>query len=122
LFFFKKKRTPSECWTPQRDRNPIPYQLNQFFAATMPSNTIINYEERVDLAAERYQNETGHTYRQLAKEFDVKHDVIWRRINGILGKTAQIPTNRALNDVQEDTLLYWIHWLDNHQAGFRLRR
>ena len=80
----------------------------------MPSENIEKYEERVDLAADRYTSEKGHTFRQLAREFKVDHRAIWRRVNGILGKTAKIAPNRALNDIQEDTLLYWIHWLDNH--------
>ncbi len=29
-------------------------------------------------------------------------------------QTAKTPTNKALNPIQEDTLLYWIKFLDNH--------
>jgi len=80
----------------------------------MPSKNTKIYEEKVDLAAERYQNETGYSVRQLAEEYNIGRESIRGRVNGTPGITAKIPTNRALNDIQEDTLLYWIHWLDNH--------
>jgi Zn-dependent peptidase ImmA (M78 family) len=56
----------------------------------MPSKGILLYEERVDLAAERYQNESNQTIRQLAQEFNVGREAIRGRVNGIQGKTAQI--------------------------------
>ena len=75
----------------------------------MPSKETILYEERVELAAECYTTETGRTHRQLAKEYNVGRDAIRRRMHGISGKIAKKPTNRALNNIQEDTLLYWIY-------------
>jgi hypothetical protein len=82
----------------------------------MPQNSTINYEKRIEEAAQAYNTRQFSSIRAAAREFDVDHTTLTNRLQGKPPRTAKIPTNKALNPIQEDTLLYWIKFLDN--AGF----
>lgn len=82
----------------------------------MPLKSTLDYEKRVVEAAQAYDSGQFSSIRAAARKFGVSRDTLSARLDGRLPRTAKIPNNKALNPIQEDTLLYWIKFLDN--AGF----
>ena len=82
----------------------------------MPRKSTLDYEKRVIEATQACISGQFRSIRAAAREFDVSHATVANRLNGRPPRTAKTPTNKALNPIQEDALLYWIKFLDN--AGF----
>ena len=82
----------------------------------MPRNSTLDYEQRVAKAVEAYRSGQFSSIRAAALEFDVVRRTVSNRLKGMPPLTAKKPTNKGLNPIQEDTLLWWIKWLDD--TGF----
>jgi hypothetical protein len=82
----------------------------------MPLLATLSYEKRVKEAAQAYDSGQFSSIAAAARKFDVAQTTLSDRLAGITPRTARTPTNKALNPIQEDALLYWIKFVDN--AGF----
>ncbi len=80
----------------------------------MPRKSTLDYKTRVAAAAQAYNLGQFSLIRAAARKFDVSYDTVTARLNGRPPRTAKTPNNKALNPIQEDTLLYWLKFLDNH--------
>ena len=80
----------------------------------MPRKTTVEAERRVEGAAQDFREGKYRSIRAAAAAHAVSYSTLHGRLNGAQPKTAKIPTNKALNKVQEDVLLRWIRFLDNH--------
>ena len=82
----------------------------------MPRKSTLDYEKRVAAAAQAYNLGQFSSISAAAQKFDVSRHTLSARLNSRPPRTAKTPNNKALNPIQEDTLLYWVKFLDN--AGF----
>jgi len=82
----------------------------------MPQKSTLDYEKRVAEAAQAYNSGQFSSICAAARKFKVDRQTLSNRLDGMPPLTAKIPSNKALNPIQEDILLYWIRFLDN--AGF----
>jgi hypothetical protein len=82
----------------------------------MPLNSTLDYERRVAEAAQAFNLGQFRSIAAAARKFGVERKTVLTRLNSVPPRTAKTPNNKALNPIQEDTLLYWIKFLDN--SGF----
>ena len=82
----------------------------------MPRKSTLDYERRVTEAVQAYRSGQFSSIRAAALEFDVIPNTVLNQLKGMPALTAKKPTNKGLNLIQEDTLLYWIKFLDD--TGF----
>ena len=71
----------------------------------MPLQSTLDYEKRVTEAAQAYNSGQFSSIRVAAREFGVSHTTVTSRLDGRPPRTAKIPNNKALNPIQEDTLV-----------------
>jgi len=78
----------------------------------MPLKSTLDYETRVAEAAQAYDSGQFSSVAAAARKFEVARRTVSHRLDGIPPRTAKTPTNKALNPIQEDALLYWIRFLN----------
>src|SRR6266480_6801984 len=121
VFFVSKKRTPPGCWTPRSPGHHAHQKsalltFNHDKSTTMPRKSTLNYERRVAEAVKAYNLGQFSSIAAAAREFRVVRRTLSDRLHGKPPLTAKKPTNKGLNPIQEDTLLWWIKFLDD--TGF----
>ena len=65
-------------------------------------------EDRISEAYQIAKNQEKPNLKGLARQFGVPYDRFRRRFHGQPPKSAKKPTNKNLNNAQEEALIRWI--------------
>src|SRR6478735_6554923 len=80
-----------------------------------------NREARILLALHAYQNNPKLSLRRAASIYQVNHNTLRARYNGIQARADMIPKSRKLSDLEEQILIHFILDLDSRGFPPRLR-